>query len=87
MSEKKASLLHGELDVERPEAPRRPGWRTVALRLAQLLGLTGALYACILYGRANQGNGTIDVDKLMRESPLIGKLGFVFINLTCMASG
>ncbi|EGD99573.1 membrane dipeptidase [Trichophyton tonsurans CBS 112818] len=71
MSEKKASLLHGELEVEHGQAPRRPGWRTVALRLAQLLCLTGALYACILYGRAKQGNGNIDVDKLMRESPLI----------------
>ncbi|KAK2877844.1 hypothetical protein FQN49_001137 [Arthroderma sp. PD_2] len=67
----KESLMKGELEVEQREAPRRLTWRVMALRLAQLLCLTGALFACVSYGRLNRGKGAIDVDQLMRESPMI----------------
>ncbi|EFR01076.1 dipeptidase 2 [Nannizzia gypsea CBS 118893] len=71
MSDKKASLLLGELDVEHREAPRRPGWRIMAQRLAQAVCLAGALYACVSYGRVSSGTRGVDVDRLMRENPLI----------------
>ncbi|EEQ29186.1 putative membrane dipeptidase [Microsporum canis] len=64
--------IQGELDIEQHrELPGRAGWRVMALRLAQLLCLTGALYACVSYGRLGRENRAIDVDRLMQESPLI----------------
>ncbi|KAF3479632.1 membrane dipeptidase GliJ [Arthroderma uncinatum] len=78
--EEKESLIKGESELEQREAPRRLTWRVMALRLAQLLCLTGALFACVSYGRLTRDKRAIDVDKLMQESPLIGLIRTLYHN-------
>nr|AJD23161.1 membrane dipeptidase [Onygena corvina] len=67
----KASFMKDELEIEQRQRLRQPAWRTLTLRLVQSLCLAGALFACISYGRLNHSEGAIDVDRLMRTSPLI----------------